>query len=90
MGIILPGSCVDLLAIIPSKEEASGKITKVALRNATLLAINVDNAGQLVLTLSVTPLDAERLNRIASTDGVTLTMDLSKRDADSRAPERDD
>jgi pilus assembly protein CpaB len=70
-GFILPGSKVDVIVTVPDKDNKEKTVSKIALQNLLVLAIDAgkekakdDKRLSVLITLAVTPENAEKLTAI--------------------------
>lgn len=94
-GFIQPGNRVDVLVTLPSPREKGDTVTKIVLENMLVLAAGTEvekRAGSEkavpvdVITLEVTPLEAEQLTLAASSGRIQLALRNLKDDEIVRTP----
>jgi pilus assembly protein CpaB len=70
-GFVLPGSRVDVIVTQPDEKNKDETVSKVALQNLLVLAVNADKdqSKPTLITVAVTPEDAEKLHTLATRFG---------------------
>jgi len=70
-GFVLPGSRVDVIVTQPDEKNKDKTVSKVALQNLLVLAVNADKdqPKPTLITVAVTPEEAEKLHTLATRFG---------------------